>query len=942
MRWFTNSVCGSGTRPGRVSRSRAGRASRASRAGGTGLLLLVALLLLRSLLPAQASNAVPFSGGPILTAYGTPAANAPIRVCLVTATGTPCPTTGVLLYSDYNLTQPLSNPTTLNAQGIYNFFTTTAGTYQIQITPQPGTTYVYYVSATAGTSSGSVEPGGGYALPAYGSASAATVGPSNITTDSSGDNLNIPGAVTAQTVNAVEYAAQFAGADIGAKINAARLALPTIVSGGSTFYCGTIVLPETGSTAQTWSTNAIIGPCTNLQGNGITSSQFSCSVAGDCLTYDGSTGFTANFNLGYLRSKWKGFQIVGNGATGQNILHIKDANSLAVEDVWTDGASESGGACIWLDDAVAWTESNTFINVGNGYNCKKGWRLSSEQVTYNPASFGYNRFLDTHIQAGSGNIGLSLENNSALYNGTMRTTAYTVDATSTIFSLSSTSLWEQSELYVTGEGEGGTCPTRFSIPTAGAWVNQLYGLSQLGCATDSIAEGTHFDYKTDPAQSLAPLAFMNNTAGTAWVKLGTWSAINDGDNLHIEILGGTGYAQNSNTASNTTIDVKYGPGTAPAIAGAQAIINGNGADVIPISALEIVANGGSTSPTNQRWDIYVDLAEYTMLAYRVEMTEGNTWVDTSSAAASNPGGASSTVFVGSLWYSVLSNGVGIALGNDPVASSSYPIDIGLSGNGDFANMHSGSAYMGLDYTSPNFTIGVGGANLFIGTQDAHQIFLGANGVHYNITANTDGSTEFQGPIYVGGSVIVPSTATLPYVGAKAYSGSGTPTDTCSATVNLWAIEKNDTPVYYMCGYNVTAATYTWNLVSNGFANPMTTLGDLIYGGASGVATRLAGNTTTTAEVLTQTGTGSASAAPVWAAYEPAFPGTGTYTTGTSDTFTVTGATASSHCVFSPTNATAAAATVVGYVSAVTTNSVTITHVASSASGGTIDILCTPN
>jgi len=50
----------------------------------------------------------------------------------------------------------------------------------------------------------------------------------------------------------------------------------------------------------------------------------------------------------------------------------------------------------------------------------------------------------------------------------------------------------------------------------------------------------------------------------------------------------------------------------------------------------------------------------------------------------------------------------------------------------------------------------------------------------------------------------------------------------------------------------------------GFANPMTTLGDIIYGAASGTATRLAGNTTTTKQYLSQTGTGTASAAPAWA------------------------------------------------------------------------------
>jgi|GEM_PF-1055539 len=49
----------------------------------------------------------------------------------------------------------------------------------------------------------------------------------------------------------------------------------------------------------------------------------------------------------------------------------------------------------------------------------------------------------------------------------------------------------------------------------------------------------------------------------------------------------------------------------------------------------------------------------------------------------------------------------------------------------------------------------------------------------------------------------------------------------------------------------------------GFANPMTTLGDIMYGGISGTATRLAGNTTTGKQYLSQTGDGTNSAAPSW-------------------------------------------------------------------------------
>ena len=55
-----------------------------------------------------------------------------------------------------------------------------------------------------------------------------------------------------------------------------------------------------------------------------------------------------------------------------------------------------------------------------------------------------------------------------------------------------------------------------------------------------------------------------------------------------------------------------------------------------------------------------------------------------------------------------------------------------------------------------------------------------------------------------------------------------------------------------------------NYADVGFANPMTTLGDIIYGASAGAATRLAGNTTTAKQYLSQTGTGTVSAAPTWA------------------------------------------------------------------------------
>ncbi len=59
--------------------------------------------------------------------------------------------------------------------------------------------------------------------------------------------------------------------------------------------------------------------------------------------------------------------------------------------------------------------------------------------------------------------------------------------------------------------------------------------------------------------------------------------------------------------------------------------------------------------------------------------------------------------------------------------------------------------------------------------------------------------------------------------------------------------------------DVASSSTSFNNISG-----LTTLGDTIYGGASGTRSRLAGNTTTTKECLSQTGTGSGSAAPAWA------------------------------------------------------------------------------
>jgi len=85
---------------------------------------------------------------------------------------------------------------------------------------------------------------------------------------------------------------------------------------------------------------------------------------------------------------------------------------------------------------------------------------------------------------------------------------------------------------------------------------------------------------------------------------------------------------------------------------------------------------------------------------------------------------------------------------------------------------------------------------------------------------------------------------------------------------------------------VDDASQTWRVTGaqlKAFIVPFTTLGDWLYGGASGAPTRLAGNTTTTMQIPVQTGNGSVSAAPTLRDFKaPTIQkftsGSGTYTT----------------------------------------------------------------
>lgn len=85
--------------------------------------------------------------------------------------------------------------------------------------------------------------------------------------------------------------------------------------------------------------------------------------------------------------------------------------------------------------------------------------------------------------------------------------------------------------------------------------------------------------------------------------------------------------------------------------------------------------------------------------------------------------------------------------------------------------------------------------------------------------------------------------------------------TCNSDAQTWTKFQNAASAYLLAANNlsdVASASTSFNTIS-----PMTTLGDLIYGGASGAGTRLAGDTSNTRKFLRELSVAGVATAEVW-------------------------------------------------------------------------------
>lgn len=140
--------------------------------------------------------------------------NAIVTICTFPGSGSPCTNT-VPIYNDQALTSAMANPLTADAQGRFGFWIA-PGVYSYSV-QNPDGTFVGTYSLSLDSPQGPQGPGG----IGCGAANCIVSEPTTTQTiaQASGTSLNV------NVINNVEEASLFAGADAGAKINAADTAL---------------------------------------------------------------------------------------------------------------------------------------------------------------------------------------------------------------------------------------------------------------------------------------------------------------------------------------------------------------------------------------------------------------------------------------------------------------------------------------------------------------------------------------------------------------------------------------------------------------------------------------------------------------------------------------------------------------------------------------------
>jgi hypothetical protein len=391
----------------------------------------------------------------------------------------------------------------------------------------------------------------------------------NSFTGSSAFNVITVASLSATSFEGVQYADQFAGADIGAQVNAAMAAL------GATG--GTVYIP-----AGAYNFSTTIDIVTNVQLVG----------AGSCATMLYYTGTTTALILHiagppydpYMNGLLRGFTITGYGNTNNHkrgIWHI-DTIGTTYDDLVVSHFNEVGDQGICFDNQALFSErislrklsilDNTIGFVFQNSN-------SGDPGASN--SFGYHRWSEVHFQVNAGQYGIFCNGTNQgllIYNGNIGFSANVADQTGTVMALVGAAEMINCEFSIFAETTTNpeTVATGIYVDPNSAFTG--WGEVQMNSLSNSVQAGAIYlvnSYGFEGSATLGtnfdslPLVFQGTYWNGAVAVTDTWTVQLDmgSGTVPISVLNlshtGSGGAAYLQTPGLTTVNItSYGTITA--------------------------------------------------------------------------------------------------------------------------------------------------------------------------------------------------------------------------------------------------------------------------------------------------------------------------------------------------------------------------------------------
>lgn len=433
-------------------------------------------------------------------------------------------------------------------------------------------------------------------------------------------------------------------------------------------------------------------------------------------------------------------------------------------------------------------------------------------------------------------------------------------------------------------GVTGTAPIASSGGTAPA-----ISLNANGVANTHLAQMGAHTYKGNNTASTANAADITSTQLTADLNLfsstlqglvpasgggttnflradGSWAAAGAGTVTAVSVASANGFAGTSSggttpalTLSTSITGPLKGNGTAISAAASSDIIGlfstCSGTQYLGADGACHTPSSGFTNPMTTLGDIMYEDA--TPVAARLA---GNTTSTKKYLSQTGTGTISAVPAWSQPTFSELSGTATVAQGGTGLGTlTTHSVLIGEgTSNVAFAGPNASSGIPLISQGSsadPIFgtaTVGGGGTGLTSGTSGGIPYFNASSTMASSaaLTANqlVIGGGAGAAPAGLGS---LGTTTTVLHGNAAGAPSFG--------AVSLTADVSGTLPA----GNGGTGQTSVASAFTSFYESVATTLGDLVYGGASGAPTRLAGNITTAPQVLTSTGNGSVAAAPTW-------------------------------------------------------------------------------